>query len=135
VETGTSASLDPLAAMKMKTLTAIAFILTVSACSNYSDVNKEPVRKIGIPENAFWVGGVDGGNWYLAGDVNGRRSDGVISIYNDQDGSLIVSKRFTLMCQDKSLVPFEDLQKHINGFDGKRIFLTSFDGKKPCFLQ
>jgi hypothetical protein len=54
---------------KMKTLTIIAFLLTISGCSVNRDKRAEPERPKGIPDGTFWVGGADGGNWYLIDNV------------------------------------------------------------------
>jgi hypothetical protein len=119
----------------MKTLIFIAFLLATSACSSNHDGRKEPVRVKGIPEKAFWVGGADGGSWFLVEDVHSHRNNAVIKVYNDNDGSLIASKRFLLVCPSESQVLIEDLNNEINGFDGERILLKSPNGKEGCWLQ
>ena len=119
----------------MKNLKIIAFLLVISACSTKPDKSKEPVRRGDIPEKAFWAGGADGGNWYLVEDVHSHSNNAVIKVYNDNDGSLIVSKKFMLICQPENIVYIEDLQKQISGFDGERILLKSPNDKETCFLQ
>lgn len=112
----------------------IAFWLVVSSCSFNRVRIKEPVRVKGIPEKAFWVGGPDGGNWYLAEDAHDRNNVS-LKVYNDQDGGLIISKRFILVCPVDNQMPVDDLRSQIDGFDGKRIFLRSRNGKKYCYLE
>lgn len=119
----------------MKILKVVVFLLTISSCSIYQDEGKEPARVNGIPEQAFWVGGVDGGNWFLVDKVHDHRNNALIKVYNDNDGSLIVSKRFMLICSADNQILIEDLQKQINGFDGEKILLKSPIGKMGCWLQ
>src|SRR5690349_19245620 len=103
----------------------IAFVFTASACSLKQDKQKEPERVKGIPEKAFWVGGADGGNWYLVEDVNSHKNMASIKIYNDNNGSLITSRRFILVCHSGNQEFINDLNMQINGFDGERILLKS----------
>ena len=119
----------------MKILSVIVFLLTISACSIKRDDIKAPIRLSNIPEKAFWVGGTDGGNWFYVEDVHKHGNNAIIKIYNDNDGSLIVSKKFILVCPADNQMFIEDLQKQINAFDGERILLESKNDKKACFLQ
>ena len=119
----------------MKALIIIAFLLITFACSIKQDETKEPVRLKGIPEKAFWVGGTNGGSWFLVEDVHSHKNNAVIKVYNDNDGSLIASKRFILICPDDNQIFIDDLQKQINGFDGKRILLKSDNRIEICWLQ
>jgi hypothetical protein len=113
----------------------IATILTTFSCSTKLDDKVEPVRLQNIPEKAFWVGGTDGGNWFLVEDVHNHSNNATIKVYNDIDGSLIASKRFMLICPVDNHQPIHDLQEQINGFDGKKILLKSPNTKKACWLQ
>jgi hypothetical protein len=120
----------------MKTIKVIAFLLAISACSINRDEKIELVRAKGVPENAFWIGEADGGNWYLIEYIHDHRNNAVIKIYNDIDGSLIVSKRFILICPaDNSQMFIEDLKDQISGFDGEKILLKSPNNKPACYLQ
>ncbi len=89
----------------------------------------------GIPENAFWIGGADGGNWYLIDNVHDHRNNAIIKVYNDNDGSLIVSKRFILICPSDNQTLIEELKEEIAGFDGEKILIKSPNGKQPCYFQ
>lgn len=112
----------------------LIFILIISSCLNKNNKEK-PVRANGIPEKAFWVGGHDGGNWYLIDYIHPHKNNVHIKVYNDIDGSLIISKRFILICPTGSQVLIGNLREQINAFDGKIIYLKSATGKKGCFLQ
>ena len=110
-------------------------MLLLSACAHKRDKVIEPIRANGIPEKAFWIGSVDGGNWYLIDDEQEDRNNAIIRIYNDNDGTLIVSKRFILICPGDNQTLMSDLKEKISGFDGERIFLISGGNKKDCYLK
>jgi hypothetical protein len=116
-------------------LNAIVLVAIISSCSVKQEQKNEPMRAKGIPEKAFWVGGTDDGNWYLVEDIHSHKNNATIKVYNDLDGSLIVSKRFVLVCSADNQIWIEDLKQQINCFDGKKILLKSPNGKMPCYLQ
>jgi hypothetical protein len=115
-------------------MNTLIIILIISSCSNKNNTEK-PARVNSIPEKAFWVGGRDGGNWYLVDYIHPHRNNADIKVYNDDDGSLIISKRFILTCPTDNQVLIGNLTEQINAFDGKIIYLKSAAGKKGCFLQ
>lgn len=119
----------------MKTLIIIATILTLFSCSADHDKVKPQERPKNIPEQAFWVGGTDGGNWYVVEHVHNHKNNAFIKVYNDTDGSLIASKRFVLVCPIDNQQLIDNLQEQINGYDGEKILLRSSNNKKACWLQ
>jgi hypothetical protein len=119
----------------MRYFASIIIILIISSCSNRNQETSDPVRLNRIPENAFWIGGVDGGNWYSVLDINSHRNTANIQIYNDQDGSLIISKRFILVCPIRNPTWISNLKEVIVSFDGEKIYLKSDAHKKLCYLQ
>ena len=119
----------------MKTLSILIFGLIISSCSREKDVVKTPARINGIPEKAFWVGGVDGGNWYFVDYVHAHKNNAVIKVYNDIDGSLIMSKKFILICPNDNQMLLGNLQEQISAFDGEKIYLKASDGQTSCYLQ
>ena len=88
-----------------------------------------------VPSGAFWAGGVDGGNWFLVKQINTYANEATIEIYNDQNGSLISSKTFTLICSKNHSMKIDNLKDQITAFDGANIQLTSRDKKTVCQLQ
>jgi len=88
-----------------------------------------------VPSGAFWAGGVDGGNWYFVKEINTHRNNAAINVYNDQDGSLVKSKTFTLICPVEHQLFIENLKEQISGFDGEKIHFKSKDQEKSCYLQ
>lgn len=113
----------------------IIFVAIFSACSIKSDRNHEPKKPVSIPENAFWVGGVDGGNWYLVHSIHDHRNTAIISVY-DEIGDLIIKKKFDVICRvDRPAIWIKNLEQQINGFDGKKIMLKSQTGNEICWMQ
>jgi hypothetical protein len=79
-----------------------------------------PPRPKGVPADALWAGGADGGSFircsYDAGtDLN------MCSAYNDRTGRLEIQGQFTITgpTRAKDVWRFE-----YSGFDGRRIYLT-----------
>lgn len=119
----------------MKNIKILGFIFLLLSCSQAREEKVEPIHLSNIPEKAFWAGGVDGGNWYFVEYIHDHRNNAIIKIYNDNDGSLIVSKRFTLICPSDNQTLIDDLKKQIKGFDGEKIYLKSPNEKAGCYLQ
>ena len=119
----------------MKTIIIIATIFTLFSCSANHDKVKPQERPKNIPEQAFWVGGTDGGNWYVVEYVHNHKNNAIIKVYNDADGSLIASKRFVLVCPIDNQQLIDNLQEQINAYDGEKILLRSPNNKKACWLQ
>ena len=114
---------------------AILFFVFLLSCSTTIEKKKETGRIKGIPEKAFWIGGVDGGNWYLVDYIHDDRNNAFIKVYNDHDGSLLVSKRFMLICPSDNQILIGDLKEQIESFDGEKIHLKSPNRKAGCYLQ
>lgn len=119
----------------MKPLSVLFFVLIIASCSDEKDKNKTPARLKDIPDKAFWVGGVDSGNWFYVDYVHAHRNNAVIKVYNGQDGSLIISKKFILICPVGVQMLIDNLQEQISAFDREKIYLKSTNGKKSCYLQ
>jgi hypothetical protein len=119
----------------MKLLQTIILILILSACSTESE-NKEILKKKnGLPDKAFWIGGVDGGNWYYVHEVHPHVNNAYISIYDD-NGSLLIKKKFFVICNlNRPVVWIDNLETQITGFDGEKIILKSPTGKEICWMQ
>jgi len=87
-----------------------------------------------VPDGSFWVGGVDGGNWYYVKDVHDHRNMATIAVYNDQNGALLMNTRFMLVCNSEKYTFVNDLNKQISSFDGDKIYFTKSDSV-DCYLQ
>jgi hypothetical protein len=101
----------------------LIFLFSLSTCVNTSYKAVPPEKVKSIPDKAFWVGGVDGGNWYLLDFINKSRKEAFFKIYNDYTGELIESKKFKLKCDNDDGINWNDLKGQINAFDGERILL------------
>ncbi|MBT1702292.1 hypothetical protein [Chryseosolibacter indicus] len=115
----------------------ISLLLVICLSSRCSTTNQsEPEKVKGIPDHAFWVGGADGGQWYLIRDIEKVSSTAAIAIYNDNTGDLEADKRFTLICNSASLLDLDNLKNEIEAFDGETIFLKRVDSDgRNCILK
>lgn len=109
-------------------------LLFLTACSADTTSAEKPERLRNIPDSAFWCGGIDGGNWYYVHSIHPHRNNAVISVYNDQDGSLIMKKRFLLICNLQKPTSIYDLKNQISSFDGEKIYFKQTDSVE-CWLQ
>ena len=114
----------------MKKIALIAFLFLLVSCNKNQKETYQPDKLKRIPENAFWIGGSDGGNWYVVENVNSHKNNTKISIYNDQTGELILSRKFMIICYTDNLHFIGDLKTQILSFDGDKIQL-----KNGCWLQ
>jgi len=96
-----------------------------------------PQKAAGIPENAFWVGGSDGGQWYVVDSVNKVAKTAVFKIYDDYSGRLVVNKRFQLNCSGSPAeLNWDKLDTEILTWDGRRIILQLInDQKQYCSFE
>jgi hypothetical protein len=116
----------------------LALILfSLSSCIDSANAPAIPTRPKGVPEKAFWKGGVDGGNWYVIESVNAHKNSATMSVYNGQDGSLMVWGKFMLVCPVDSMQPIKNLQEEISGFDGEKIYLEyhAIYNRKHCLVS
>lgn len=87
-----------------------------------STILHAPDRLSKIPQDAFWVGGIDGGQWYLVNSID--KTDKIIhfKIYNDYNGDLLVDKKFKLNCDNNTEIKWDNIKEQINAFDGQKSF-------------
>ncbi|MEJ0105419.1 MAG: hypothetical protein WDO19_23935 [Bacteroidota bacterium] len=93
-----------------------------------------PERPANIPQQAEWVGGADGGNWYQVTKVISKNAF-KIKIYNDGNGELEIDTTFILNsdCAFREIDSLT-LTKRFNFFDGKEIELLWPEKGKRCSL-
>lgn len=118
----------------MRKIFLILFII-VSSCNISNQKVEKPKKLKSIPEKSFWIGGVDGGNWYYVEYIHLHKKSAKISIYNDQSGELIISKKFILVCESQNQTVIKNLETQIDSFDGNRIYLTAEKDKQKCYLH
>lgn len=89
-------------------------------------VAEEPPRPAGLPADAFWVGGPDGGVFMRLEPPVGDATTYSGAIYNEFDGSVWYEGLMSLEPADSAPLDVRDRQQ-ISGWDGTRIHLT--DGR------
>lgn len=97
-----------------------------------------PEKAKGIPENAFWAGGMDGGNWYLIDSSKKSRKEATIRVFNDQNGDQIISKTFRMECINEDGIDWNNLKSQIVSFDGEKILLEikgSGSVRRYCYFE
>jgi len=100
-------------------LLMIGLMFTMFVCTQ-SKI-ESPERLKGIPESAFWVGGPDGGSWFVVTDI-GAKDIYCFTIYFDSTAKIWYQGNFKLIGKHKSL---RELKKSLSGFDGERIILVN----------
>jgi len=133
----------PLAAILMKSIFIFTIFCLLLSCADKIKNVTPPDRLKNIPPTSFWVGGSGGGNWFLIRQIHSHNNAATIDIYNDQDGNLVLSKEFVLICsldkpdfiESQYFKILDSLQNQILGFDGEKIILKTAFNKKNCVLQ
>lgn len=119
----------------MRHLFAILLVVVCVGCSYNTQELKDTLRPPNVPDSAFWVGGLDGGNWYVVHSVHDHRNSAIISVYAE-DGKFIVRKNFSIICRvDRPIVWIKELKSQINGYDGEKILITAPTGTEVCWMQ
>jgi uncharacterized protein len=96
--------------------------------------NNIPKRPSSVPIDAFWVGGIDGGNWIIIEKLYDKDHKAKIKIFDDYNGKLIMDNIFQLNCDSE--LDLKELKNEITNINGKQIYLRTLNGnKKYCFLE
>lgn len=111
-------------------LTSLLFIL-ISCGSSH-----EPQKVKGIPLNAFWVGGTDGGNWFVTEKTDTTTKSIHFKIYHDFTGELLIDKNFILNCMTDTPIDWCSIKTLVSSFDGKKIYLQiSNKAGESCYFE
>jgi hypothetical protein len=115
---------------------ALFGVVIFASCRFEAEVPNVPPRKVGIPEDAFWIGGPNGGNWYQVDYIHNHKNNAFIKVFDDA-GRLVVANQFYVICLIKKNrgILIEDLKSQIVAFDGEKIHLKQEDGRDSCWLQ
>jgi len=111
------------------TLYALLFALliylarfTYYICINKNSEINPPDKLQSIPSEAVWVGGIDGGAWYLCKKISSYKADCII--YNDNTGEVWESGIFST--KNGSLEEIDFLNsKSYREFNGDRLLLSN----------
>jgi hypothetical protein len=127
----------------MKTIFIITIFHLLSSCADNAKNIYTPIHFNSIPPTAFWAGSSSGGNWFVIKDIHDHKNSALIDVYSDKDGSLILSKQFSLEChlekpsfdEAQYFRILDSLPAQILSFDGNRIILKTVFNNKNCVLQ
>jgi len=124
--------------MMKKRIIALGIILMLVLVIVYClHVQREyaPRRLANIPTRATWIGGLDGGTWFLIDKVVSNHAFRV-KLYNDNDGELIVNSIF-LLNNGCSLKEIDSIQllNSIGGYDGREVLLNVSSAEVKRFLS
>jgi hypothetical protein len=114
--------------------TILILVLVIVYCLHVKR-NYAPRKLANIPTPATWIGGADGGTWFLIDKVVSNDAFR-IKLYNDNNGELITNSIFLLNngCSLKEIDSIH-LLNYIEGYDGREILLNvPSAGGKTCFL-
>jgi hypothetical protein len=118
--------------MRLLSLITFSLLSLLFACNS----NQAPDKVKGVPTNAFWIGGKDGGSWYVIRSTDSISKSAVIEVYNDNSGELEQNKTFTLQCDNSEDIHWNNLESQISAFDGTLIHLNVVNGKnRVCYLK
>src|SRR5688572_28833746 len=98
---------------------SLTIIILWTSCSTTAKQGPERIK--GIPEDAFWVGGQDGGQWYKIKKLNKESLTVDFVIYNDYTGEIATERQFQLKCNSKNEINWDNFNDEINAYDGQRI--------------
>lgn len=99
-------------------LCIIALVINISCENKISP----PKKVVGIPKDAFWSGGVDGGNWFLVKEE--KRNVYYVHIYNDYSGEIEYTGKFKIIGK---IVSVQVLKNTISFYSGEKIYLVNGD--------
>ena len=89
------------------------FLLVVIACL-CSCVQSPPHRPTGVPSNAVWAGGVDGGSYFLCG-VDQKRGVNPCTLWNDATGDVMLQDDFWVSGEDRAATLEEYYGRNVAG--------------------
>jgi hypothetical protein len=106
--------------------------LVLSGCGRHKTT--APPRVAGVPEDAVWAGGPDGGAWILCKSILNKADEFTCKVYFDSNGEVWASGEYVLRRSvwnpkkgKADFYPVTDAPSHLNfgDFDGRHIYLQS----------
>jgi hypothetical protein len=86
----------------MRTFLRGFMLLAIVGCSSCGEYNAEPERRPkGVPPEAVWAGGPDGGS-YVWCKIDQIQSSNYCKVWNDFNGHLIESGNYRILGQDRA---------------------------------
>lgn len=112
---------------KLLVILLLSMIWLIMAKFYYANLNSNPVRTSGIPLNAVWVGGNDGGIWVSCSKQDNIGSTYKCLIYNEYTGELESCGSYKLLKCKWSDVDGKVSYVQLGSVPAKMV-LDSFDG-------
>ncbi len=92
-------------------------------------VSYEPKRVAGVPQEAVWAGGADGGSWILCEPRNAEGTRYFCRVFNDFSGKEMASGEYVLRKAEWNREQQKALYSEVGEFR-QRLKYNSFDGSK-----
>ena len=102
-------------------------LLCLAAACRFGTSTGEPPRPAGVPQDAVWVGGPDGGVFVKLEKADGEPGTVRAAIYADHTGAILYQGALRLEPPAPQLPELGD-PKLFNGWDGQRLLLR--DGRE-----
>jgi hypothetical protein len=87
-------------------------------------VAEAPVKPKSVPKDAFWVGGIDGGNFILVNKRSSETDSYTAYIYNDFSGDLEFEGVLKYSGNKPMEMPLTDPASYF-GWDGEKLYLSN----------
>jgi hypothetical protein len=106
---------------------AVAFLITVLVLILGCDYKRaDPARPAGVPQEAFWVGGPDGGVFVEIRETPGNADSYKMTIFHDQTGKVLYRGPAHVQPAGRGIVRIDD-PRAFSGWDGEKMILA--DGR------
>ncbi|MCP4297428.1 MAG: hypothetical protein GY786_17645 [Proteobacteria bacterium] len=108
----------------------MAFILMILAVLNLPEIHFEkskitpPKKPASIPASAFWIGGIDGGNFIIVKRNKNKKKSFFAEIYNDHSGDVEFEGILEYSGDEEISNKLNDRSIYL-GWDGNKLHLVS----------
>ena len=94
--------------------------------NRFSDPCPPPPKPENVPQNSFWKGGCDGGNWFSVMETDSSTMTR-LKIFRDSDGVLLYDGDFELSntCNTQTTLEEKNLKELISFYSGEFVELNN----------